>query len=275
MSTLLRSDEDSGGPPKPAFGHEYREWLWEVHGVAVGPDVVSDYEAMRELLTITFRESPFWKALPGRLDAVGANYRVRRGVPLLVTPGAAPDIDSKSWESFFEKTYRLNVFANAGWPNRPSRGWVLPDTWFSQVGDIVRTKFVVKYLDGLVEVADEIERAASEVGFDSKSGRLAKAEGYYATHVDVSTLFFISNGIDPERVDARVEIQITTELQDNVYDLAHRLYASRRLTADGDPDEWQWNYLSDEFASNYLGHVLHYLEGMIMRIREGLDDRRT
>ena len=31
---------------------------------------------------------------------------------------------------------------------------------------------------------------------------------------------------------------------------------------------WQWDYESDEFIPNYLGHRLHYVEGMIMDIRE-------
>ena len=31
---------------------------------------------------------------------------------------------------------------------------------------------------------------------------------------------------------------------------------------------WQWNYKSDEFAANYLGHILHYVEGMIIEIRD-------
>ncbi len=35
------------------------------------------------------------------------------------------------------------------------------------------------------------------------------------------------------------------------------------------PDtKWQWDYKGDEFATNYLGHILHYVEGMIMDVRE-------
>ena len=32
--------------------------------------------------------------------------------------------------------------------------------------------------------------------------------------------------------------------------------------------KWQWDYKSDEFSANYLGHILHYVEGMIVEIRE-------
>lgn len=32
--------------------------------------------------------------------------------------------------------------------------------------------------------------------------------------------------------------------------------------------KWQWDYESDEFIPNYLGHILHYIEGMIMEVRK-------
>lgn len=31
---------------------------------------------------------------------------------------------------------------------------------------------------------------------------------------------------------------------------------------------WQWQYRGDQFVPNYLGHILHYIEGMIMEVRE-------
>jgi hypothetical protein len=35
-----------------------------------------------------------------------------------------------------------------------------------------------------------------------------------------------------------------------------------------DNRKWQWNYQSLEFSSNYLGHILHYVEGMILEVRD-------
>ena len=37
--------------------------------------------------------------------------------------------------------------------------------------------------------------------------------------------------------------------------------------------KWQWNYKGDEFTANYLGHILHYVEGMIMEIRDKQEER--
>ncbi len=31
---------------------------------------------------------------------------------------------------------------------------------------------------------------------------------------------------------------------------------------------WQWDYKCDEFLPNYLGHIIHYIEGMIMEVRD-------
>ncbi|MGA8485346.1 MAG: hypothetical protein WB706_13230 [Nitrososphaeraceae archaeon] len=31
---------------------------------------------------------------------------------------------------------------------------------------------------------------------------------------------------------------------------------------------WKWNYKSDLFSSSYLGHILHYVEGLILEVRD-------
>ena len=35
-----------------------------------------------------------------------------------------------------------------------------------------------------------------------------------------------------------------------------------------DDMKWQWDYKSDEFTANYLGHILHYVEGRIVELRD-------
>jgi hypothetical protein len=63
------------------------------------------------------------------------------------------------------------------------------------------------------------------------------------------------------------EIQITTQLQEVIRRLLHEYYEEKR-TEKATDEKWQWNYRSEEFSTNYLGHILHYVEGMIMDIRE-------
>ena len=66
-----------------------------------------------------------------------------------------------------------------------------------------------------------------------------------------------------------MEIQITTQVQELILNLLHKYYERRRNKIE--PDNWQWDHASDEFATNYLGHILHYVEGMIVEVRERHD----
>lgn len=50
--------------------------------------------------------------------------------------------------------------------------------------------------------------------------------------------------------------------------MLHKYYEDKRKGIREEDIKWQWDYKSDEFATNYLGHILHYVEGMIMEIRE-------
>jgi hypothetical protein len=246
--------------------------LWEEHQVAVATDTEEAYAEFARQLERQFRASSFYQQLAQRLDNLHANYKVAKGTGLLANAPAAVVLNVKSWPSFFEKSYRKNVRDNRTWPKSPAEGWVLPPSWYQSIGDIVRTITIVRYLDGLEVVAKGLEDLASEVGLASRVGRISKADGYYATHVDINFSPRVPLGVDVVNVPSRVEIQITTELQANIRDLAHGQYERSRVGLVVDPSAWQWEYQGPEFATNYLGHVLHYLEGMIMRLREGSDE---
>lgn len=93
-------------------------------------------------------------------------------------------------------------------------------------------------------------------------------EGHYAGHVDFCPVFRIPNvEWETESVAVGVEIQVTTQLQELIRNLLHKHYEARRIGAVPDRP-WQWDYESTEFAANYLGHILHYIEGMIVDVRQ-------
>jgi len=73
---------------------------------------------------------------------------------------------------------------------------------------------------------------------------------------------------DTETAEVSVELQITTQLQETIRRLLHKYYEQRRKQPSAGDVKWQWDFRNDEFAANYLGHILHYVEGMIMEIRE-------
>ena len=75
------------------------------------------------------------------------------------------------------------------------------------------------------------------------------------------------------KTEISLEIQITTQLQEVIRKLLHSFYEERRSEKpQKNKRQWQWDYRSEEFGANYLGHILHYLEGMIVEIREKRDD---
>jgi hypothetical protein len=47
-----------------------------------------------------------------------------------------------------------------------------------------------------------------------------------------------------------------------------KYYEQRRTRLEKPDDKWQWNYKSDEFSPYYIGHIIHYIDGTIMEIRD-------
>jgi hypothetical protein len=46
---------------------------------------------------------------------------------------------------------------NENWPKEPLDGWINPANQFWRINDILRTRFVVKYIDGVGFLANKIE----------------------------------------------------------------------------------------------------------------------
>lgn len=197
-------------------------------------------------------------------------------------PGARLSLDipfhrtlgSKSFDSFFLKTFRDNVARNSLWPAPPDGGWILPSNWVSRGNDIVRTCFVVKYLDGVEFLLQKLVALAEVHGLESKKYYVAGTDGYYAAHLYIHIRFEVPRiDFDTEKLVLSIELQITSQLQEAIRKLLHQHFEKRRTMVTKPDTEWQWNYKSDEFATNYLGHILHYVEGMIMEVRDRHDQK--
>jgi hypothetical protein len=77
----------------------------------------------------------------------------------------------------------------------------------------------------------------------------------------------VGNSRDEEK-RFQVEIQISTQLKEVLRELTHPYHEKRRKSVRKPSDKWQWDYACDEFVPNYLGHLLHYVEGMLMQMRD-------
>lgn len=250
----------------PDFPDGYKRWLKDEHGVE--PDQLPNhYRAVTQEIHTALSKCDFWCALTTNLREFNDKYELAHNYPLFTQ--SDPSILVKPFDSFLLKTYRKNVLLNTFFPNKPRDGWVLPPDWFSSVNDIARTTLVVKYLDGVEFLISEMYAIASGLGVELKHSLEASPEGYYAAHVYYSTTISIPRiNWDTERRKISFEIQITTQIKDVIKKLLHSYYKKRRTAPKSRTENWQWDYRSEEFAVSYLGHILHYVDGMIIEIRD-------
>ncbi len=254
---------------RPQNIDQYKKWLKENHQVEISERTITYYDAVTNGIKRDFEESDFWSQLVGNLPVLNDEYLLNRGGYDLLVLGVKQELGVKPFDSFLSKTFRKNILENKRWPDKPENGWILPNNWYSRINDLIRTLLQVKYLDGVEFLKSKVESICKECGMECKAFLEATEEGYYAAHLYTRQEFEIPKiNWDTERVDISIEIQITTQIQEVIRKLLHKYYEERRTGIKEEGPKWQWNYESDEFVANYLGHILHYMEGMIMEIRE-------
>jgi hypothetical protein len=202
------------------------------------------------------------------LREIDARYQIDKKYPLI--SGAPPELLVKPWSSFLHKTYRKNVLTNHNFPRPPDEGWILPSNWFERIRDILRTTVEVKYLDGVAIVLNSLKGWAEEEACFSDSQLEARVSGYYGAHFECSFTGHIPD-IAWKRYDQRitVEVQVTTSIKEVIKKLLHSFYEdSRKNPKPPSIEEISWNYRSPQFNAAYLGHILHYVEGMIIEVRD-------
>ncbi|SCL21188.1 hypothetical protein GA0070616_2230 [Micromonospora nigra] len=265
---MVDIEKDPAKPDRPTFA-EYPEWLASKDAEAGAALATrSRHETVGAKIQTDVSASGAWKEILERLREFNDEYTIATGYQLLASRDT-PKIYLKPYDSLLDKSYRKNVVNNKQWPEPPESGWITPANWYQLTNDIVRTTLVVKYLDGVDFLAKKLEAIAEERGHEFSVDFEARDEGYYAAHcylcfeVEVPKLDW-----DTEVVRVRLEIQVTTQLQDVIRKLTHDYYERRRSLPDSRDKKWQWDYESPEFLPNYLGHILHYVEGMIMEVRK-------
>jgi hypothetical protein len=251
---------------KPTTVPQYLEWLKSKHSVEITPITETYYRTVADRIKGELAASPFWTEWVANLNVYHDQYLVNTGY-LLLMPNPKPEVLTKSFRSVLSKSFRQNIVRNERWPDEPAEGWVLPSNWIGKMNDIARTVIAVKYLDGVEFMAEQTKALATKLSLNSRMDFEAKAEGYYAGHLYTYHELEVQKlNWDMERVRVSFEIQITTQLQEVIRLLLHKYYEDRRTKSRSDT-KWQWEYRSDEFVANYLGHILHYVEGMIMDVR--------
>ena len=253
---------------KPENIDEYKEWLMKVHNVSIDDAMVNQYNAVTLKIRNDVLKNEFWTTIIENLPSIEQEYQMKTSYNLFITM-VPPTMLIKPFNSFLLKTYRKNIIQNENYPDPPKNGWILPDNWYLRINDTVRSSFVVKYLDGVEFLIEKLEEFSENRCIDKECEFEAKEEGYYAAHFYIVNKYEVpGEKWDTTKIDCKIEFQITTQLQEVIKRLLHKYYEANRGKIKKDDRKWQWRYRDDEFAANYLGHILHYVEGMIMDIRE-------
>jgi hypothetical protein len=246
---------------------DYPAWLSQQGGESI--DVCEGhYETVCRELAEKFSKCAFWTKAVAILRDVDAAYQIDYAYPLI--SAGAPLLVTKPWSSFLHKTYRKNVVSNEHFPSPPDDGWILPANWFARIRDIVRTTIEVKYLDGVPLVVKALTDLAKQEGCFHQSELEARVDGYYGAHFECSF-----TGRIPDTTwklydqQVTVEVQITTAMKEVIKKLLHTFYEdSRAKSKPPSIEDISWNYSSPQFNAAYLGHILHYVEGMIIEVRK-------
>lgn len=247
---------------------DYRSMLdarWGLEELSVRYKYVSDK------FVSDFQQTPFWQQFTSGLrDMDERHLQEHLGLNLLATPYPhVPEVIAKPFDSVVEKAYRRNYLQNQAFPDPPGGIWIDPTNWYTRLRDIVRTTVVVKYLDGVTAVSDLIQEVCTGASVSTDVSKEARDEGYYAIHNVLCVPLSMPSEIGWEvvSVDIPVEIQVATQVQDVIRKLTHSFYEERRMSSVDPTKKWQWDWESPEFVPNYLGHILHYVDGAIMDVR--------
>ncbi len=191
----------------------------------------------------------------------------------------------KSWESVVDKLYRINIEENrqfslpplvldiheqaARVPTPSRQRWITPDLAHQVADDLIRTKFVVPFADGVVAVSDRIIEATNRCGLPTYRRYHAKDSGYHARH---HYALVSVPGYDGSDTTVAVEVKVLTKLQDTLGELTHMLYELKRTGTIRSEEKRKlaWLFESPDFSASYIGHAGHYIEASIVELKRKL-----
>lgn len=177
-------------------------------------------------------------------------------------------LNIKPFDSAMHKIFRNNILFNRYWPKDPKKGKIGYENMFSEIDDLLRTRFVCKYMDGPKFICDSLGEHCKDKDIEYDVRNLSNDEGYYGWHFYFKISTDIQLKDEVQNVNMHVEIQFQTQLSEAISHLTHGLYEEKRATGFDSEKAWKWEPESQQFRSAYLGHGLHLLEGLIQNFRD-------
>jgi len=98
---------------------------------------------------------------------------------------------------------------------------------------------------------------------------LGQVKGYYAYHFYVFIPVEIATpNLESRTISMRIEIQISSQLQEVLRKITHEFYEQRRNSVEADAQQWKWDFQSNQFRAGYVSHTLHLIEAIIVQLRD-------
>lgn len=218
------------------------------------------------------KKSDFYINLRDRLELINNTYKKNQKFELIEF-NKTMKIDKKKFENMLKKCYRWDVLENDKWDLenidwQDGYSWTHPLNCYLRMSDIIRTRITLRYIDRIDETLSAVLQTAVDYGLEILHEYVVEEDGYYGVHVDVKYLVkIIKEDWTEEEIQLNFEIQITTQIKDVVNEILHEYYEYNRLRKEK-VEEWQWDYENINFLPSYLGHISHYIEGMLLYARD-------
>lgn len=185
---------------KPKNPRDYILWWNENFDTKIDLAATKLYDDLSTLAKYQFEHSDEYQELIRQLHNYDAEYRHIYGYDLLMKRPEELKLDIKEWIKFRSKVWRKNVVYNLNWDEenwnsedcQPDGRWVTPDNWFEKIHDIVRTRIVVKYFDGVGFLLDKMYNHFIDCSCQCVPDWEAREEGYYAAHLNVARDYILS-----------------------------------------------------------------------------------
>lgn len=257
----------------PSSPDEFKEYILEYckPTIGFGSEFEMNYKFNVANLRKEFKSSGFWKDLKEGLPEMDALYR-KENSGLDLIPNTEIEINEKEVVSAIQKAYRISILNNKekSFSQDYYKEFILPENIFEKLNDILRTEIIVKYVDGIEKMVVYLQGLANKYNFQAEVEKVSKEEGYYAQHFYIKYKTRISDfSWVAKEINFSFEVQIRTQLQDTIKSILHWYYKKDRVKLEKDQidKEWRWHFESPKFITNYIGHILHFFDGIIVSIK--------
>lgn len=233
--------------------------LPNAYSMVLIPGYWSSLEANLQRAASSVEFAPVWHPVRERLKELAYDYQAQTESTLL---SGEYKFVFKSISSIKSKLVR-DFFHDGKWRDEPffsCDGLLIPN-----IGDLIRTRFVVEYLDAVGLIAKSLQVYLQSVDSLVVHKPKGEKEGYFAHHLVFKDSFIFDFVGNKYIVPLRIEVQIGTVSATRHWNLSHKIYETDR---EASPNlDWQWNSADPRFICHQLGHMLHLSEGLFVELR--------